>query len=229
MRTFRSQGRVIEDFQKSKFEDFFDEDDTDDDSVMKSTDLGAFLAYSDEKICLVIMEVTGFNFNLNNGPGKTKGFRTTAKYDDLALQSSKITVVGQLIEIRPSDSQPALGLWEWPKRYIKLDIETKTELLTRQHFSLEISSNLLHPLSQRIIRHKELGPEEKLRWTVTADELEKVLKYAWEILEPEGENITSHLSMLPKIKNPNAIPYRSNAGTPFHQVCKTQPNPDLLS
>lgn len=208
MRTFWSQGRVIEDFQKSnlKFEDFFDADDTDDDTVMKSTDLGAFLAYSDEKICLAIMEVTGFHFN----KGKTKVFRTTAKYDDLAVQTSKITVVGQLIEIQQSDSQPAL--WEWPKRYIKLDIETKSDLLTRQHFSLEIPSNLFHPLSQRIIRHKELRPEEKLRWTVTTDELEKVLEYAWEILDPEGDNITSHLNMLLKIKNPDSLPYRSNAG-----------------
>ena len=95
MHTFRSQGWVIEDFQKLKFEDFFDTDDTDDDTVMKSTDLGAFLAYSDEKICLAIMEVTGFHFN----NGKSKSFRTTAKYDDLALQTLKITVVGQLIEI----------------------------------------------------------------------------------------------------------------------------------
>ena len=61
----------------------------------------------------------GFHFN----NGKTKAFRTTAKYDDLALQTSKITVVGQLIEICQSNLQPAL--WEWPKRYIKLDIEMK--------------------------------------------------------------------------------------------------------
>ena len=159
------------------------------------------------------MEVIGFHFNNR----KTKAFRTTAKYDNLALQTSKITVVGQLIKICQSNLQPAL--WEWPKRYIKLDIETKSDLLTRQHFSLEIPSNLLHPLSQCIIRHKELRPEEKLRWTVTNGKLEKVLEYAWEILDPEGENITSHLNILPKIKNPNAIPYRDNAGMLFHLIC----------
>ena len=128
----------------------------------------------------------------------------------LSVQTSKITVVGQLIEIQPYHSQPAL--WEWPKCYIKLDIETKTELLMRQHFSLEILSNLLHPLSQHIIRHKELGLAERLCWTVTTDGLEKVLEYTWEILEPKGENITSHLNMLPKIKNLDAIPCLSNSG-----------------
>ena len=176
-----------------KFKDFFDADDTDDDMVMKSTDLGAFPAYCDGKICLAIMEVTGFH--------------TTAKFDDLTMQTSKITVVRQLIEIQQSDLHSESMLWEWLKRYVNLDLELKSDLLTKQQFSLKIPSHLLHPLSQQIVQHKGLAVAERLCWTVTTAELKKVLEYAWATLDPEGENITSHLNMLQKIKNLDAIPY----------------------
>ena len=98
-------------------------------------------------------------------------------------------------------------LWEWPKHYVNLDLESKSDLLTKQQFSLEIPSHLLHPLSQQIVQHKGLAAADRLRSTVTTAELKKVLEYAWATLDPEGENITSHLNMLPKIKNLDAIPY----------------------
>lgn len=180
----------------------------DDDTVMKSSDLGVFLAYCDGKICLAIMEVTGLQFN----DRKVKGFHTTAKFDDLAMQTSKITVVGQLIEIQQSDFHSESMLWEWPKCYVNLDSELESDLLTKQQFSLEIPSHLLHLLSQRIFQLKGLAAAERLHWTVATAELKKVLKYAWATLDPEGENITSHLNMLPKIKNLDAIPYRRKTG-----------------
>jgi len=192
---------VIEDFQKSKFQDLFDDDDDDDETLMKVNDLGAFLVNSDGKICLAILKVTGFQFYTR----KEKIFRTTEKYADLASQVAKINVIGQLIEINQSDSQPSL--WEWPKQYVKLDINTNSELLTRNLFSLEIPSTLLHPLTQRIMRHKEMAPEEKLQWTVTTKELERVLEYAWESLDPEGDEIMLNLALLTTIKNPGVIPY----------------------
>ena len=104
MRTFRAQGRVMEDFHKSKFQDLFDAEDAENQTLMKVTDLGGFLTTSGDKICLAIMEVTGFRFQ----NGKEKSLCTSAKYADLATQSSKTTVIGQLIEINECKSQPSL-------------------------------------------------------------------------------------------------------------------------
>jgi hypothetical protein len=208
--TFRAQGRVMEDFHKSKFHDLFDAEDAENQMLMKVTDLGGFLTTSGDKICLAVMEVTGFRFQI----GKEKSLRTSAKYSDLAMQSSKITVIGQLIEINECESQPSL--WTWPKRYLKLDLESGTDLLTRSQFSLEIPSVLIQPLAQHILANKETLPQEhRLCWAVTTEELEAVMQYAWERLDPNGENITANLNLLPVIKNPNALPYRGKSGKYF--------------
>lgn len=196
---------MIEDFQKSKFEDLFDDED-EDKTLMKVNDLRRFVVNSDGKICLAILKATSFRFHA----GKEMIFRTTAKYANLASQATKINVIRQLIEIRQSDSQPSL--WEWPKQYVNLDVNTNSELLTRNLFSLEIPSTLLHPLTQRIMRHKEMVPEEKLQWTVMTEELEHVLEYTWECLDPEGDKIMSNLALLTTIKNPIAIPYQNKTG-----------------
>jgi hypothetical protein len=210
MRTFRAQGRVIEDFHKSKFQDLFDAEDTEDQTVMKVTDLGGFLTTSGDKICLGIMEVTGFRFQT----GKDKALRTSAKYADLATQASNITAIGQLIEINECEARPSL--WKWPKRYLKLDLDSETDLLTRSQFSLEIPSILIHPLAQHILANKESVPQEqRLSWAVTTEELEGVMQQAWERLDPNSENIIANLNLLPEIKNPRALPYRGKSGKCF--------------
>lgn len=213
MRTFRAQGRVMEDFHKSKFQDLFDAEDIEDQTLMKVTDLGGFLTTSGDKICLAIMEVTGFRFQIRKN-GKDKALRTSAKYSDLVMKSSKITVIGQLIEIQECESPPSL--WTWPKRYLKLDLESETDLLTRSQFSLEIPSVLIHLLAQHILANKETLPQgQKLRWAVTTDELEGAMQHAWEHLDPNSDSIMANLNLLPIIKNPQALPYRGRSGNCF--------------
>jgi hypothetical protein len=44
-------------------------------------------------------------------------------------------------------------------------------------------------------------------WRIKRADLENILKSAWESLNGEGEDILGNLSLIPKIINPNIIPY----------------------
>ncbi|PPR04251.1 hypothetical protein CVT26_004196 [Gymnopilus dilepis] len=218
MRTLRAQGRVIEDFSKSKFKDFFDVEDVDDRSLMKAMDLVALLVRSGDEICIAVMEVTAFRFQ----DGKEKSIRTVAKYTDLS-SSTSIRVIGQLVQLSASQSSSDIEgvptAWEWPRQYIQLDVKAESKLLARSQFSLEVPSALIHPINPRIIMSSNVeSPNERLRWTVHTDDLQGILDDAWESLRPDSNDILSNLELLPIIVNPEALPYKDNDGKPWFFV-----------
>ena len=60
---------------------------------------------SGNKICMAVLEVTGFQFL------KEKVARTTAALEDLENPNNQIKISGQIIDLHASSSS-----WEWTKK-----------------------------------------------------------------------------------------------------------------
>ena len=119
-RNWRVRGVAIEDLYNSKHEEM-DPDNMEDDEYMKKGDLAASLVMCRGKICLCVIEVTGFKF------GTEKTTETTAALDDLEDKNKQVKVTGQVIELKPSSK---IDFWEWTRDYLAIDV--KDDKLTHQ-------------------------------------------------------------------------------------------------
>jgi len=133
---------AIEDLYNSKQEEI-DPDDMEDDDYMKKGDLAASLVQCGGKICLCVIEVTGFRF------GTEKTTQTTAALDDLEDKNKQIKVTGQVIELKPSS--PRMDFWNGQE--IIYQLRTNDERLTHRQLVVEIPSFFIHPLAPSVV-HK---------------------------------------------------------------------------
>ena len=137
---------AIEDLYNSKQEEM-DPDDMEDGEYMKRGDLAASLVMCGGKICLCVIEVTGFKF------GTEKITQTTAALNDLEDKNKQIKVTGQVIELKPSS--PKIDFWEWTRDYLSTD--AKDDKLTHQQFVVEIPSFFIHPLAPSVVDKPPYG------------------------------------------------------------------------
>ena len=197
---------AIEDLYNSKQEEM-DPDDMEDGEYMKRGDLAASLVMCGGKICLCVIEVTGFKF------GTEKITQTTAALNDLEDKNKQIKVTGQVIELKPSS--PKIDFWEWTRDYLSTD--AKDDKLTRQQFVVEIPSFFIHPLVPSVVHKPPPGSladnSRYPTWRLSSKDLQTVLDFLWDSLEPQTDRIIGNTHMLLSIKNPNALPYQHLDGT----------------
>ena len=120
--------------------------------------------------------------------------------------------MGQILEIQQRNTP---DVWEWSKRYIKLDVKAKSERLTRNQLVIEVPSALLTPLSPlplQVSSDAESANRETT-WKIPNLQLEKVLEISWDNLNPDTNDLIGNIAALPKIVNPEALPYRDLTGT----------------
>src|SRR5882762_5103232 len=136
-------GLTLETLLNSKRHDH--ELDVDNDlDLMKKSDLAACLVRSGPKICLAVIEVVGFLF------GTEKVVKSTATMDDLENTNKQIKVVGQIVNLKGSSS--TMQSWDWNKRYVALDIDSRDQRLTRCQYVLEVTSSLICPLAPSVVQ-----------------------------------------------------------------------------
>ena len=81
----------MEDLRNSR-SDELDPENMEDEDYMKKGDLAATLVRSGNRICMAVLEVTGFQFL------KEKVAQTIATLDDLENPNNQIKIIGQIID-----------------------------------------------------------------------------------------------------------------------------------
>ncbi|KAF8163984.1 hypothetical protein BJ912DRAFT_1097015 [Pholiota molesta] len=205
MRPLRAAGMAVEDLrQKSRFLDLGETQspEVNNTPVMKSTDLGAFLARSGGHICLAIIEIAGFRLD------KGKETRSVLSVEKILDSKSGVTIVGQVIQIVESARIP--GRWEWSGRHISLNSTTTDTRVLKSSYIAEIPSFIVQPIHQYATTSSDC--EVTCTWSIESSELQDATNGLWDSLNPENSEILSNLDILPEIKNPDALPYRAMDG-----------------
>jgi hypothetical protein len=198
------RGVALEDLRNSRSNEL-DPEDMEDGDYMKKNDLAATLVRSGNKICMAVLEVTGFQFL------QEKVARTIATLDDLENPTNEIKISGQIIDLYASSS----STWEWTKDYLSLDNSSQDRKLTRRQFVLEIPSCLVHPLAYSVAAKPMSGSSQNTSyyptWKLASTDLHAVLDSLWESLEPETEKIIGNVELLPTINNSASLPYHDHS------------------
>jgi len=198
IRTLRVRGVALEDLHNSRCDEL-DPENMEDGDYMKKGDLAATLVRSGNRICMAVLEVTGFQFL------KEKVARTIAALDDLENPDKQIKISGQIIDLHNSSHSS----WEWTKNYLSLNSNSQDKKLTRHQFVLEIPSCLAHPLAASIAAKPISGSSQDISyyptWKLASTDLHAVLDSLWESLEPETEKIMGNVELLLTVSN--SLPY----------------------
>jgi hypothetical protein len=204
MRPLRAAGMAIEDLrQKSRFSDLGEDLEPDSGTVMKSMDLGAFLARCGGQICLAIVEIAGFR----SEKGKSD-MRAIESLEKIADSKSGITIIGQVIQIVESTANP--GRWEWNGRHLSLNSNPVDNRMLKSLYVAEIPSYIVQPI------HQHATPSvNEVTWSIDGSELQDALNGLWESLNPDCSDFLSNVDMLQEIKNPDDLPYRTRDGSYF--------------
>jgi len=205
VRPFRVQGKTLEDLYSTS-RSSVDLGSSLNANELCSKDLVAFLVQSANKFCLAVMEVVGFRFK------KEKSLKLTMGVEHLTNGEGDFRVNGQIIELSPSlDGTDA---WDWTKCYVHLDVASCTECLTQAQFILEVPASLIYPVAAVPVRSDQAtsNANGKLTWRINKVNLDDILNTAWDSLNGEGDDILGNLPLLPKIVNPNVIPYKDISG-----------------
>ena len=208
---FRVQGKTLEDLYSTS-RSGVDLGSSLNANELCAKDLVAFLVQSANKFCLAVMEVVGYRFK------KEKALKLTMGVEQLTNGNGDFRVNGQIIELSPSlDGTDA---WDWMKCYVHLDVASRTEHLTQAQFILEVPASLVYPMAAVPVRSDEAtsNANGKLTWRINRVNLDDILNTAWDTLNGEGDDILGNLPLLPKIVNPNVIPYKYISGESIYSL-----------
>ena len=141
------------------------------------------------------MEVAGFQ-------EKNNPIKAVATIADLADSDKSVKVVGQVLEL----TQHTSDLWQWTGKDISLNISSKGNQMTKTHFVAEIPSVLIQNITQR---HISKGTNGEWTWHIESTYLQEVLDVLWQSLSPDNNEIMTNIQLLPKLFNPEVLPYRA--------------------
>lgn len=212
-RIFRVQGLTLDKFNACEMDGLLDPKEAVNNELLKAYDIVGILIRVDNHVCLAVMEVVGISLPNNNGSGK-RIFSMSAKYSDLTTTKSDIQVLGQIIKIVPSIKQA--GYWEWAREYILPIGNSKNRERKqgrKQSFTITVPSYLILPLAVNMISYPHEPRESRLRWALSAEELQRQMLYAWNLLSPEFNADVSKFESIPIIKNSGSLPYKNKSGT----------------
>ena len=180
----------------------------DDEDQIKSGDLGAILTRVNKTICLAVVEILGFTQGAS-----TSKLLPAIKFDDLDAGGNKsISITVQILDLLPPDNaqvtQPESEdfSWTWGGNYVQIQRNHgKETAIMHRHFTTQISGTLFHPLSPHVV----YNTDDKPVWSISHDNLKETLEEAWDILNPDTDEILTHIKSLPKISGPG-LPYKYN-------------------
>jgi hypothetical protein len=121
---------------------------------------------------------------------------------DLINSKKSIKVIGQVLELTEYTSD----IWQWTGKYISLDISSKGNQMTKTRFVAEIPSVLIQNITQH---HISKGSNGNWTWHIETAYLQEVLDVLWKSLSPDNNEIMTNLQLLPKLFNPEALPYQA--------------------
>ncbi|KAF6753827.1 hypothetical protein DFP72DRAFT_1069030 [Ephemerocybe angulata] len=192
----------------------FDSSNLDSSGHIKSGDLAAILvktalpgSSSPRDIALAVMEVTGFR----------EGNKRHDSLPSAKLRDPLTKVVGQLLALEHSQGLGEDDIWEWHKRYLKLDTTAKDPVGTRRQFVVEVPGLIIFPLDADVVEraHTPLVDGQALlpiTWALSSSLLSDTCSEAWAGLSPDTAELVGNLAVLPVVKNPALFPYKNANG-----------------
>jgi len=83
---------------------------------------------------------------------------------------------------------------------VALDVDSHDQKLTRHQYVLEVTSSLICPLAPSVVQRplpgSELDISDYPTWRVPSTQLQSVLRFLWDSLEPESEKILGNESLI---------------------------------
>jgi hypothetical protein len=219
IRTLRARDVTKEESMGSKRPDE-EEEERDEDGMIKSGDLGRFLVCLKESrtICLAAGQVLKFR------KGKSKQNLWGMHMDDLDSERLAVTVSVQVIDLAPHWDVSGNKIWKWTKEYIQIKGRS-TGILTQAHFSVWIPGKNFTPLSITPVYNQQ--PPVR---TIAHQDLDDALTDHWESLEPESLFIFKNLAMIPQLSAKDIrLPYKSPTNEPQFVVKDIPVNAPQLS
>ncbi|KAJ7498376.1 hypothetical protein B0H11DRAFT_1856325 [Mycena galericulata] len=193
--TLRVRGVALEDLRQKKLD--IDFDPMESDNILKAGDLVATLLRVNTQYCLGVISVKGFR------TGTEKIVRTTVDMDMIDDIAANIKIIGQIMELQLNSESDC---WQWTGNYLRINTTIKGPLATHKHFILEFPSVLIEVLGPTLSTLNG-----NVTWTIPAKELRDVMDFAWQMLDPESEQVLANIEMLPQVVNPS-LPYRDSSG-----------------
>jgi len=205
VRPFRVQGKTLESLYPYSRTSGITIEGSVNHKELSAKDLVAFIVRSTNGFCLAVMEVVGFRFK------REKALKLVMGVEHLTNGKGDFKINGQIIELSPS--LDVVDAWDWTKRYVHLDVTSRTARLTQAQFILEVPVSLVYPVAGLPVRTEKMSTQlSDLTWRINKADLDNIVTVAWNSLNGEGEDILGNLPLIPKITNPNAIPYQDISG-----------------
>jgi hypothetical protein len=108
--------------------------------------------------------------------------------------------------------------WIWSGQYVQFGSQNKDGALTKRQFLVHVPGKLVYPLGPMITHapdtYKQSDAQISITCSIQETQLDEILGYAWETLNPSTEEIISNIEMLPTIQG-SSLPYCNQSGMSF--------------
>ncbi|KAJ7724109.1 hypothetical protein B0H16DRAFT_1333685 [Mycena metata] len=199
-RTQRVQGISVADFHQRKLD--IDFDPLEEEDMIKIDDLVGVLVRTEQDVCLCALMIK--EFKKENEPIPLSAIHV----NDQDNPKSGITVVGQLMDMTPSADKTR---WEWNRKFLKVDTNEMAAHAKNKQLLLQFPSSEVFPLAPNTTESNHNGNIERATWTVELSQLEDTKQFAWDMLDPESDDIGIRIGNLPEVRN-ICVPYRDLDG-----------------
>jgi len=183
-----------------------------DSGKMKAGDIGAILCRVEGSITLAVVEVLSF---------RQSGSKDLPSIDVDELEgtgSRSVSVAVEIVQLRCMEPENAGSSsdasWVTNQLYVQTVPSARDGSTTSKNFILRVPGTIIHPLGPDI--HWEMTPagNEIPCWKLQESELEEIMEYAWECLNPDSNEIIANIELLPEIKHAgHDFPYHAPEGT----------------
>ncbi|KAK7020913.1 hypothetical protein R3P38DRAFT_3548264 [Favolaschia claudopus] len=197
LRTQRVQGMAIADFHQKRLD--IDFDPLEEEDMVKIDDLVGVLVKTKEEICLCALLIKEFKKENQTTP------LSAIHLDEQENPDLGITIIGQLMDMTQS---PQKDTWHWNRKFLVLDSSEGAPQTKNRQLLLHVPSSEVYPLAPDISQADDI---ERSTWTITSSQLEETKHFAWEMLDPDSDDIATRINNLPEVKN-LSVPYRTVDG-----------------
>ena len=88
--------------------------------------------------------------------------------------------------------------------------------MTKRQFLVHVPGKLVYPLGPMVTCAPDTGKQKadaqiSITWSIQETQLDEILGYAWETLNPSTKEIISNIEMLPTIQG-SSLPYCNPSG-----------------
>ncbi|KAI0728100.1 hypothetical protein C8Q72DRAFT_763766, partial [Fomitopsis betulina] len=193
LRTLRNRGVTFEDMSGG---DKWNSSELTSGNLVKTGDIVASLLQVQSTICLAVVEITGFRFQ-----------------------------VLDMFTLEPSTNPAEKRSWQWTHSYIRLDSQSDSQHITQHQHTINIPGHLIHPLGPTIIalRLSDNQVDQPIvpryakdsqiakTWSVPGTQLDAILMFTWEALSPDTEDIIANIEHVPLVST-QSLPYQNTTG-----------------